>query len=86
MTDTQVDAGAFAVSPDLAATAFTQITQRRDVVGEMVRCSAGRCHSAGATPSRSALSWPVTARSGSAASQLIRFGQEVDKPNISKAL
>src|SRR5205823_8397 len=41
MTDTaavpNVNAGAFAVSPELAAAAFTQISQLQDVVGEMVR-------------------------------------------------
>ncbi|WAL63673.1 hypothetical protein ORV05_22030 [Amycolatopsis cynarae] len=93
MTDTQVGAGAFAVSPDLAAQAFQQITQLQDVVGEMVRearvlgrivpLGGGYAEEIGAFMARYGIDGP-----GSAADQLIRFGQELDKvrSDITKAL
>ena len=97
MTDTHAgpttNAGAFAVSPELAATAFAQITQLQDVVGEMVRearilgrkvpLGGGYADEIGTFMARYGISGP-----GSAADQLTRFGQELDtlKANISKAL
>ncbi|HVW40748.1 MAG TPA: hypothetical protein VHC18_05305 [Amycolatopsis sp.] len=97
MTDTHkgpsVNAGAFAVSPELAATAFAQITQLQDVVGEMVRearvlgrkvpLGGGYADEIGTFMARYGVSGP-----GSAAEQLTRFGQELDKlkTNISTAL
>jgi hypothetical protein len=97
MTETQsvpqVNAGAFAVSPELAATAFQQITQLQDVVGEMVRearvlgrtvpLGGGYAAEIGAFMARYGVDG-----AGSAADQLIRFGQELDKlkGNIAKAL
>ncbi|HJQ48842.1 MAG TPA: hypothetical protein VJ870_21315 [Amycolatopsis sp.] len=97
MTDTlkgpNVNAGAFAVSPELAATAFAQIAQLQDVVGEMVRearvlgrkvpLGGGYAGEIGTFMARYGVAGP-----GSAADQLTRYGQELDKlkTNIAQAL
>ncbi|NIH84256.1 hypothetical protein [Amycolatopsis granulosa] len=97
MTDTHgalhVDAGAFAVSPELAAGAYQQISRLQDVVGQMVRearvlgrtvpLGGGYAAEVGEFMARYGLGGP-----GSAADALIRFGQELEtlKTNISHAL
>ncbi|GAA3825675.1 MULTISPECIES: hypothetical protein [Amycolatopsis] len=97
MTDTRgglnVNAGAFAVSPELAAGAYQQISQLQDVVGEMVRearvlgrtvpLGGGYAGEVGEFMARYGLGGP-----GSAADSLIRFGQELEtlKTNIRRAL
>jgi hypothetical protein len=91
--DTQPNAGAFAVSPDLAAHTFAELARLQDVVGEMVRearvlgrsvpLGGGYAEEIGQFMARYGIDGP-----GSASDQLIRFGQELDKlkANISKAL
>jgi hypothetical protein len=97
MVDTKaapgVNSGAFAVSPELATAAFTQLTQLQDVVGEMVRearvlartvpLGGGYAAEIGEFMARYGIDGP-----GSAADQLSEFGQELDKlkGNIAKAL
>lgn len=88
-----VNADAFAVSPELATAAFTQLTQLQDVVGEMVRearvlgrtvpLGGGYAAEVGEFMARYGIDG-----AGSAADQLTRFGQELDKlkGNIAKAL
>ncbi|GAB2958493.1 hypothetical protein LWP59_11205 [Amycolatopsis acidiphila] len=88
-----VDAGAFAVSPELATAAFTQLTQLQDVVGEMVReanvlgrtvpLGGGYAAEIGEFMARYGIDGP-----GSAADQLTRFGRQLDKlkGDIQKAL
>ena len=92
-TGPSASAGAFAVSPELAATAFAQIATLQDVVGEMVRearvlgrkvpLGGGYADEIGAFMARYGVQGP-----GSAADQLTRFGQELEKlkANIGKAL
>ncbi|HVV10396.1 hypothetical protein [Amycolatopsis sp.] len=97
MTETQAGpgagAGAFAVSPELAATAFAQLTQLQDTVGEMVRearvlartvpLGGGYAEEIGRFMARYGIDGP-----GSAGDQLARFGQQLGrlKDNITKAL
>jgi len=97
MTDTRtapsVNSGAFAVSPELAATTFAQLAKLQDVVGEMVRearvlgrkvpLGGGYAEEIGTFMARYGIQGP-----GSAADQLSRFGQELEKlkGNIGKAL
>lgn len=97
MTDTHiglgVNAGAFAVSPELAANAYTEISRLQDVVGEMVRearvlgrtvpLGGGYAQEVGAFMAQYGITGP-----GSAADSLTRFGQELQKlkDNIQKAL
>ncbi|NKQ58706.1 hypothetical protein HFP15_38270 [Amycolatopsis sp. K13G38] len=97
MTETRtapgVSSGAFAVSPELAATTFAQLTKLQDVVGEMVRearvlgrkvpLGGGYAEEIGTFMARYGIDGP-----GSAADQLARFGQELEKlkDNVGKAL
>ncbi|KAA9153774.1 hypothetical protein FPZ12_033545 [Amycolatopsis acidicola] len=95
MTETQAgpSAGAFAVSPELAATAFAQLAQLQDTVGEMVRearvlartvpLGGGYADEIGQFMARYGIDGP-----GSAGDQLARFGQQLEKlkGNITKAL
>lgn len=88
-----VNADAFAVSPELATAAFAQLTHLQDVVGEMVRearvlgrtvpLGGGYAAEVGEFMARYGIDG-----AGSAADQLTRFGQELDKlkGNIAKAL
>ncbi|GAA4666440.1 MULTISPECIES: hypothetical protein [Amycolatopsis] len=89
----RVDAGAFAVSPELATAAFAQLTQLQDVVGELVReakvlgravpLGGGYAAEIGEFMARYGIGGP-----GSAADQLTKFGQELQglRDNIEKAL
>lgn len=97
MTETHgglnVNAGAFAVSPELAAGAYQQISGLQDVVAEMVRearvlgrtvpLGSGYAEEIGEFMARYGLSGP-----GSAADSLIRFGKELEtlKTNIGRAI
>ena len=97
MTDTHgvpsVNTGAFAVSPELAAGAYQQISGLQDTVGEMVRearvlgrtvpLGDGYAGEVGEFMARYGLGGP-----GSAADALIAFGQELEtvRTNISRAL
>jgi hypothetical protein len=101
MTDTRtglnhapgIDAGAFAVSPELAAKAFTELSQLQDVVGEMVReadalsrtvpLGGGYAREIGDFMARYGFGGP-----GSATDSLIAFGRQLQqvKENIQKAL
>jgi hypothetical protein len=97
MTDTHavpsVSPGAFAVSPELAANAFTEISHLQDVVGEMVRearvlgrtvpLGGGYAEEIGRFMAHYGISGP-----GSAAEALVEFGQELQKlkDNIQKSL
>jgi hypothetical protein len=97
MTDTRtglkVDAGAFAVSPDLAATAFIELSRLQDVVGEMVRearvlsrtvpLGGGYAGEIGEFMARYGIGGP-----GSAADSLIAFGRQLQqiKDDIQHAL
>ncbi|HKS49547.1 MAG TPA: hypothetical protein VJT49_31450 [Amycolatopsis sp.] len=97
MTDTRtqlsMDPGAFAVSPELAAQTFTELSRLQDTVGEMVRearalgrtvpLGGGYAGEIGDFMATYGVSGP-----GSAAESLIRFGQELQKlkDNIQQAL
>ncbi|GLY69390.1 hypothetical protein [Amycolatopsis taiwanensis] len=88
-----VDAGAFAVSPELAANAFTELSRLQDVVGELVReasvlsrtvpLGGGYAGEIGAFMARYGLGGP-----GSAAESLSAFGRQLQgiKDDIQKAL
>jgi hypothetical protein len=88
-----VDAGAFAVSPELAADAYTEISRLADVVGEMVREAKvlGRTVPLGggyAAEIGEFMARYGVGGSSSAAESLTRFGQELQrlKDTIAKAI
>lgn len=88
-----VDAGAFAVSPELGAKAFTELSRLQDVVGEMVReasvlsrtvpLGGGYAGEIGAFMARYGIGGP-----GSAAESLAAFGRQLQriKDDIQQAL
>ncbi|WP_216216353.1 hypothetical protein [Amycolatopsis aidingensis] len=97
MTDVGIqiprDGTAFAVAPELAADAFTRLSQLQDVVGEMVRQakSLGRRVPLGegfAGEVGDFMAEYGIGDSGSAVESLTRFGQELEelKAQISRAL
>jgi hypothetical protein len=93
MQVSQVGAEAFAVSPELSADAYQQLSRLQDVVGEMVRHAKvlGRTVPLGggyADEIGTFMAEYGVGAHGSAVESLTRFGQELEtlKSNIKKAL
>jgi hypothetical protein len=92
-TKLKVNADAFAVSPELSANAYQQISQLQDVVGEMVRYAKalGRMVPLGggyASEIGDFMARYGVGTHGSAAESLTAFGRELEtlKHNIGKAV
>lgn len=89
----KADARAFAVAPDLARTAYQQLSDLQDVVGEMVRYASalGRTVPLGGGYAKEIGEFMArygVGGAGSAVDSLTAFGQELErlKKNVDKAL